>query len=116
MPYLPNAEHAIVPPEKITRYLLCHDHPKGAPKAAFFESFGFSLDSWEVLRIALLEHAKTGCVVETEITPYGQIYEVQGQLPSPAGRNPFVLVVWMIRIGENIPRFVTVVPSKERTP
>ena len=113
---LPNAERATVSTAKITHYLLARGHPRGGPKAAFFESFGFALDRWQELRDAILAHAQTGAVVGTQTTPYGQVYEVNGLLGAPDGRNPVVLVVWMIRSGEDFPRLVTAVPSEEQSP
>jgi hypothetical protein len=49
MPRVPNADQAIIDPRKITDYLLSQTHPDGAPKAAFFESFGFTLIDWPML-------------------------------------------------------------------
>ena len=116
MTQLPNTDCAFVAPEKITHYLLAHDHPPGGPKAAFFESFGFEMDRWEELRDRLLAHAQTYAAVATDATPYGQVYEVNGRLLTPDGRNPIVLVVWMIRVGEDFPRLVTAVPSEDHFP
>ena len=108
---LPNADRAFVDPAKITAYLLSPTHKRGQHKAAFFRSFGFDLNNWELLRDALLEHARTNAVVRTEPTSYGMMYEMAGRLVSPDGRNPNVLVVWTIRHGEDFPRLVSAVPS-----
>ena len=113
---LPNAEHAIVDDGKITRYLLSPTHPRGSAKAAFFESFGFRLDAWQVLASALLEHAVQHKVSNTVSTQFGETFEVNGPLSSPDGRNPWVLVVWFIRNGASTPRLVTAVPSKGPRP
>ena len=113
---LANADRAFVAPEKITHYLLARDHPRGRSKAAFFESFGYAKDRWNDLRDAFLLHAHTHDAIATDSTPYGQVYEVNGRLLTPDGRNPVVLVVWMIRINEDFPRVVTAVPSEEQTP
>jgi hypothetical protein len=116
MTILPNVDRAFVDPRKLTAYLLSPAHKLGAAKATFFESFGFTLDMWPDLRDAMLLHARSGAVVDTSSTVYGQVYEVNGRLETPDGRNPFVLVVWMIRIGEDFPRLVTAVPSRELSP
>jgi hypothetical protein len=109
---LPNAELAIIEERKITQYLLARDHPTGAPKAAFFESFGFSSSDCRQLRDALLIHASQHKVTTKTLTQFGEAFEVDGPLQTPDSRNPWVLVVWFVRSGENIPRLVTAVPSK----
>jgi hypothetical protein len=112
---LPNVVTAIIDPGKITDYLLSRIYRRGAAKAAFFESFGFSLTAWPSLRDALLEHAKKNLVSATDHTDYGQSFEIVGRLTSPDGRNPFVMVVWFIREGENQPRLVTAFPTEDPT-
>ena len=109
---LPNADRAIVADRKITHYLLTHDHPRGRDKAAFFESFGFGRETWPRLRDALIDHAKHNPVVSSAMTPFGGAFEVNGPLATPDGGTPYVLVVWMIRAGEDFPRLLTAVPSR----
>ena len=92
------------------------DHPRGKHKAAFFNSFGFTLASWHVLMDALLLHARTYPAEPTEQTAFGEAHEAVGRLTTPDGRTPVVLVVWFFRNGEDFPRFVTAVPSKEKAP
>jgi len=64
------------------------------------------------LRLALLAHAGANEVSDSRKTDFGQIYEVNGWLNAPDGRNPFVLVAWTIADGDDRPRLVTAVPSK----
>ena len=116
MPYLSNADKAIVAPSKITDYLLSREHPRGRAKAAFFESFGFSRESWEELSNALKAHALADPVSGVSATPFGMACEVVGRLLSPDGRDPFVLVVWFSRNGEDLPRLVTAVPAEDAQP
>jgi hypothetical protein len=58
---LPNHEHALVPQEKITGYLLSLTHRDGRHKAAFFVSFG-SLTSQQVRPIGRKEIAQARVV------------------------------------------------------
>jgi hypothetical protein len=44
MPF-PNAEHAIVAEEKIRDYFLNRSHPVGGPKAIWFASIGYTLET-----------------------------------------------------------------------
>jgi hypothetical protein len=50
---LPNAENAEIPESKITKYLLSTTHRAGKSKASFFMQFGFDLDHWKALALAL---------------------------------------------------------------
>ncbi|MFZ5595209.1 MAG: DUF6883 domain-containing protein [Pseudomonadota bacterium] len=71
---LPNLEQAIVKPEKITGYLLSATHPNGRHKARFFTSFGFSIDAWQQLAQALIQHAVDHKVTKPEPSPFGMRY------------------------------------------
>jgi hypothetical protein len=93
---LPNAERASVPARKITHYLLSTSHRDGQHKAVFFQSFGFTVESWEVLGSALLQHARAHAVTEIVPTPFGLNYVVEGALSTPDGRQPRVRVVWFV--------------------
>lgn len=107
---LPNADKAIVPQAKITKYLLSLSHSEGWSKAKFFSRFGFSADAWEELAGALLRHAADHEITKTEGSPYGTRHIIQGVLYAPDGRTPDVRSVWFIDTGEQIPRFVTAYP------
>jgi hypothetical protein len=93
---LPNVERAVVPSRKIAHYLLSATHRDGRHKAAFFRSFGFTLETWEELAAALLEHARKYDVVETVPTLFGMNFVIEGALPAPDGRAPKVRAVWFI--------------------
>ena len=84
---LPNVQSATVPERKVTHYLLNPAHPAGGSKAWFFLRFGFSVGEWQKLAEALLRHAREGEVVETEDTPHGRRYVVEGSLLAPDGTN-----------------------------
>ena len=107
---LPNAERASVPAKKITHYLLSASHRDGQHKAAFFRSFGFKLESWEVLASALLHQARTHEVTEIVSTPFGQNYIVEGPLSVPDGRQPRVRAVWFIANHEETATLATAYP------
>ena len=109
---LPRFEHAVVPERKTVEYLLSTTHPTGRGKAAFFGRFGFTIGSWETLASALRAHAAAHEVSQTEITPLGTRYTIEGPLVAPDGRAPLVRMVWFIEIGEANPRLVTAYPLK----
>ena len=77
---LPNAERAVVPERKIVAYLLNPTHPAGGSKAHFFLSFRFNAAHWRELADALAQHARANEVAETEQTPHGVRYVVDGPL------------------------------------
>ena len=107
---LPNAERAVVPARKITHYLLSTSHRDGQHKAAFFQNFGFKLESWEVLASALLNHACIYEVSEVFSTPFGRNYFVEGPVSAPDGRRPRVRVVWFIANHEQTATLATAYP------
>jgi len=107
---LPNAGQAVVPAEKITRYLLSVTHRDGQHKAAFFRSFGFKIESWQVLAAALLDHARSNEVTEIVTTLFGRNYVVEGPLRAPDGRAPKIRVVWFIANGDETATLATAYP------
>ncbi|KAB2849925.1 MAG: hypothetical protein F9K44_06460 [Hyphomicrobiaceae bacterium] len=111
MAKLPNADLAIIEPEKILDYLLSDSHPVGRHKAAFFKTFGFRRSNPDFLHRALIEHGKSHDIVRTTTTNFGEKFELSGPLVSPDGRLSIVRSVWIIYKGEEIPRFVTAIPD-----
>ena len=45
------------------------------------------------------------------VSPFGQKYEVRGELVGPNGRRAWIVSVWIILVGEQAPRFVTAFPD-----
>jgi hypothetical protein len=110
---VPKSDHAIVDKSKIVDYLLCAQHPDGAPKAAFFNRFGFSVNAWKVFAKALREHAMLNRVQLMVETSFGIRYSVEGRIHSPDGRDPVVRSVWISENSEGYPRLITAYPVKE---
>ena len=107
---LPNAHLALVERAKITDYLLNPAHRYGASKARFFAGFGFRLESWEVLAVALREHGQKHEVAKVKETGFGPRYEIEGELAAPDDRRPRVRTVWQMNEGEIAPRLITAYP------
>jgi hypothetical protein len=108
---LPNYEFAIVAEAKIVAYLLNLESENGAPKARFFMAFGFTIEAWENLAKALLQHASIHDVAKIESRPpFGVHYVVEGTLQTPDGRNPAVRVIWSIDTDRTIPRLISAYP------
>ena len=112
---LPGLHAAVVPEKKINWYLLSLSHPSGRTKAAFFSRFGFTSDSWQVLKKSLMSHAADHDVSTIEESDFGIKYIVEGELRTPDGRNPIVRVVWFIARGQTTPHLVTAYPCEQRS-
>ncbi len=109
MPF-PDAEHAIVTEEKVCDYLLNPSHPVGGPKAAWFASIGYAIDSWQDLADDLLRLARTTDDFVAKPSPFGIKYEVSGEIGRPGHRPADVLTVWIVE-ENSIPRLVTAYPG-----
>jgi hypothetical protein len=107
---LPNAEKAYVQQAKALEYLLAPEHPEGGGKAEFFTSFGFSVEEWQRLGAALVQHGQTQPVSSASVSEYGAKYRVDGPLRCPDGRTPSVRTVWIVDRGGDAPRLVTAHP------
>lgn len=105
---------AVIDAAKVRDYLLSEAHPVGRFKAEFFKALGFRQDRWQELERALRVHAEqheAGAVGRSE---YGTKYEEVGPLVGPEGRTAEVLVAWIVRTGENVPRLITAQPARKR--
>jgi len=111
---LPNVENAEIPESKITKYLLSTTHRAGKSKASFFMQFGFDLDRWEELALALKEHASDNEVALEEKTIFGTRYIIDGLLKAPDGRLLNIRAAWYINTAGDVPRFVTAHPLRRR--
>lgn len=108
---IPNAELAIIEPEKITLYLLNIEHKRGGDKAVLLSSFGYSIEDWPLLVDDLRLYHLTVDVILVRDTPYGRRYEVRAPLITPSGRSLIVRSIWQIDIGTSQPRFITLFPD-----
>lgn len=108
---MPNCEKSVVPPDKLTNYLLSATHPIGKSKAKFFRSFGYDDGNVAQLEAGLKAIAQTQDLEEVEATAHGTKYKIPGFLNTPAGIPIRVLTVWIIPNDGNVPRFVTAFPS-----
>jgi hypothetical protein len=108
---LPNGDRAVVEPEKVRDYLLSPTHPVGRFKAAYFARFGYSQDSWELLRTELFRIAAEAEVLEGKFSRFGNKFEGSATLVGPSGASLSIVTVWIVRHGEDVPRFVTAIPG-----
>jgi hypothetical protein len=111
---LPNLENAEISESKITKYLLSTTHRAGKSKASFFMQFGFDLDRWEALALALKQHELDNEVALEEKTIFGTRYIIDGLLKAPDGRLLNIRAAWYIHTDGDVPRFVTAHPLRRR--
>jgi hypothetical protein len=110
---LPAADRVVIEPAKVRDYLLSREHPVGRFKAVFFESLGYSAEAWQQLEADLRTLAAAGEASLGDRTKYGQKYEVHGTVSGPSGRSARAVTAWIVRWGEDAPRFVTAFRGEE---
>ena len=108
---LPNAAEALVPPEKLTGYLLALGHPVGGPKARFFRAHGFDDTNTGLLTAGLRTIAAQGVALPRPGL-FGTKYTVVGDLPTPRGTTVRVETVWIVERSDRRPRLVTAYPAR----
>ena len=107
MASLPNSELAILDIRKIEDYCLNPHHPRGRHKARMFRelvSIGRNDAGW--LRDVLLDAAKKGEATELASDVFGSRWRIDVRV-SRHGSSAMVRTIWIVRAGENTPRFVT---------
>ena len=111
---IPNADRAVIAPAKLHGYLLSRSHPVGRFKAALFLALGYSPEDWPRLEADLRSQHLSKDATPGEHTSYGQKYAIRGTLVGPSGGSADIVSVWVMRPGEEFPRFVTAYPEGDR--
>ena len=89
-------------------------HPIGRFKASFFLALGYSAETWRQLERDLRnQHLSHDAIAEAP-TAYGQKYAIRATLAGPSGQAAEVVSIWVVRTGEDAPRFVTAYPEGGR--
>lgn len=109
---VPNADKAIIPPEKLRDYLLSSSHPVGWFKVAYFNELGYSAENWERLEHYLRKQILSNNAVEIEGFSYGKKFVITEYLVTPSEKTVKISTVWVILTGESIPRFITAYPGE----
>jgi hypothetical protein len=108
---IPNADKAIIAPEKLRDYLLNPAHRRGATKARLLLACGYRADAYTVLEADLrAQHLARDFALIKE-TRYGQRFEISTPLATPSGRRIVVRSVWQIDTGTQLPRLLTLYPE-----
>jgi len=83
-------------------------------RVMFYGTSAFAVPILERLAEDLRSQHWTQPATLVETTRYGRKYEIRAILKGPSGRASEVVSVWIIRAGEEVPRFVTAYPGGRR--
>ncbi len=108
---IPDADRAIVSPEKCRDYLLNRNHADGGTKAVWFHSLGYTRDQWRLLAEDLVGIARCCQEFDTERTLFGVKYRASGSIGCLNHRPGNVLTVWIVE-EDDPPRLVTAYPDE----
>ena len=67
-----------------------------------------------MLHADLREIVHQGQAVAAGRNDYGEKFTVWGRLKTPAGFLRDIITVWMVLVGEDVPRFITAYPGEEQ--
>jgi hypothetical protein len=109
MAKLPNGDQAQLG-DKLERYVLNPQHPKGKDKAALFKNrLGITLENKEVLEKALLDVASNQEATVHKQDQYGTQYDINFLMTTEVSTS-LVISCWIIRAGEDFPRLTNAYP------
>lgn len=108
---IPNASRAIIETTKLRDYLLSPSHPVGRFKAPFFAALGYQQEQWPQLEADLRAQLAMHDALPVASSPYGQKFEIRAVLTGPSGRSAEVVSIWIILVGDDVPRLVTAYPG-----
>jgi hypothetical protein len=104
---LPNGDRAILDLRKLVDYCLNPAHPRGRHKARVFrESLGIMQADAADLRSYLLYAAAHTVASPLLGDAWGDRWQIDATV-SRQSRRAVVRMIWIVRSGEQIPRFVT---------
>jgi hypothetical protein len=103
-------DDALIAPEKLTQYLLVLK--KRNDKSKWLAQGGYALENWTDLENDLRVQILSLEAIATENTPYGQKYEIRGNLTGPTGGTLAVVTIWMTESATGVTKFITMYPDK----
>ena len=104
---LPRGDRAIIDIRKIREYCLNPSHPRGRHKVGVFrDAFGIRQNDAAWLRAALLEGARSGEALHLGTDARGSQWRLDVSIERQ-GKRGVVRTIWIVRAGDQVPRFVT---------
>src|SRR5579883_2752294 len=105
MARLPNCEQATLDILKLENYCLNPQHTRGRHKARVFrESLGLTRGDSSWLKVSLLAAVTNAEAVKLGSDAFGTRWRVDAPV-SRHGKHVVLRTVWIVRTGENAPRF-----------
>lgn len=104
-------EDAIIPDDKITRYLLVQKARND--KSKFLAMAGFTTENPDALKAAIQSVLATNEAIEDRSNEYGIFYQVIGELVGTNGIILAVVTIWLQRRADGKFQFVILKPLKE---
>jgi hypothetical protein len=102
---------ALIPDDKLTRYLLVPREQDD--KSKFLAQAGFTADNPEQLKIAIRQLADRVEGLEDRSNEYGIFYRVEGELTGVNDSKLSVITIWLNRKVDGKFQFITLKPKKE---
>jgi hypothetical protein len=104
---LQHSDRAVLDIRKIEDYCLNPMHPRGRHKARVFrEALDVGRDDAPWLRDVLLGAVRHGNASRLATDAWGSHWRVDATI-GRHGKSAVVRMIWIVRTGENVPRFVT---------
>ncbi len=107
---LPHPKKITIPKEKLVNYILSETHPTGKFKARIFRKLGFDETNINIFKKELQLIVKSQETTEVLVSPYGTKYIIDGQIKTPNGKTIKIRTIWIIEMGQDRPRFITLYP------
>lgn len=103
----PNSKHAILELRKLEDYCLDPKHPRGRHKARVFrDALGIGRNDARWLQRELLSALTDGDALELSADEFGRRWRLD-VIVARQERRAVIRTLWLIRTGEEFPRFVT---------
>jgi hypothetical protein len=104
---LPNGNRAVLDLRKIEDYCLNPFHPSGRHKARVFRNaLGIGRNDSRWLQATFLASAREDEAIRLAEDSIGQRWRIDIAV-ARQDRNAVVRTIWIVRAGEDVPRFVT---------
>ena len=108
---IPNADQAVISPEKLRDYLLNLQHRRGSAKANLLLSMGYQRQRWQILEADLRQQHLQLDATAVSRNEYGECWMIQGPLTGPNGRTVEMRSIWQIDIHQTVARLITMYPE-----
>jgi len=99
---------ALISEEKVKDYLLAQR--KRNDKSKWLANAGYNQNNWQKLELDLRNQILSLDASPSDITKFGQMFEIKGMLKGPNGKSLKVNTIWMIEHETKITKFITMFP------